>query len=472
MALSLTILTACGRGNESDRAYHNYTAEPQVHTLTMASPMLFAPIIREAEQLFNRNLYHETGNSFNLELTAYSIEEWELHRQRFNVLQMSGDSFDLFVVDNHPLWHYARNGLLADIYDLIDQDPSVNRDSFYTNILKAFEYQGQLLSIPTSFGFTYVGINSTLPQVFIDRFSLYETISYASLLNLYRDLKNEFPGEFDHLVYVTHGIMRPRTLFEFAINDYMNFATPSVNLINTSFIDFLESFHFATSHFIYNHPSDYIFTPILPQRVTDRRVNNFVFNTLSYILDPWEALFEFDSPPFVNYIPITDGSGRLMIGSSLFNDMTLSIAVGIGADQSLAWEFIKTIVLVVSCDENRIRHFDGSLRHHLMPNNLKSSIATEYFAERAYHAFSHMFELDILFRELRPFAGQGELGMRSQQITNAIMRLERYNAMTVTKRHYLPAAIWPIYEDFMDGVLTPEDTARRLQNIISLWLIE
>jgi len=37
---------------------------------------------------------------------------------------------------------------------------------------------------------------------------------------------------------------------------------------------------------------------------------------------------------------------------------------------------------------------------------------------------------------------------------------------------YLPAIIWSVYEDLLDGIITPEYAAHRLQNIISLWLIE
>jgi len=478
MALFLAILTACGRNNEIDESYSNYIADPQVYTLTMSAPAFFAPLLREAERYLSRIMYHESGSSFRLELTTYgnyitaTPAEWELHRQRFNMLLMSGEPFDLFVVDRHPLWHYARGGLLADIYELIDQDPMVSRDDFFTNVLEGFEYQGRLLSIPPRFGITFVGINSTLPQAFIDRFLEYEAISYMSLLNIYRDLKLAHPGEFDHLVYASLGVLRPNVLLEYAISDFIDADASTVHLTDIGFINFLEAFRFTLGSFTNRY--DYVPSLIRSRNFIETQGQRFVFSTVDGGFCTWEALFELDSSPFINYIPITNSSGRIMTYSKVgAHNQILSLAVSSGANQSLAWEFIKSLIRVSSCNEVRTSEMRDALRYMVAPNTINPSIMTEGFAEQAQRAFEQIFYRDSLHGlRLITFIRHDEPGALHRQISNAIARLEGYATMQVMYRPYIPAAIWPIYDDFMDGIITADDAAHRLQNIISLWLIE
>ena len=404
-AFILMALAACGDNNGIDESY--YTDNSQILTLTMASPEFFAPLLLEAERVLNRSMNQESGKSFRLELTTYAPDEWELHRQRFNVLQMSGEPFDLFVVDRHPLWHYARNGLLADIYELIDQDPTINRNDFFINALEAFKYRGQLLSIPPRFGATFVGINASLPQTFIDRFSQYETISYISLLNIYRDLKVTHPREYDNLIYATLGIMRPRSLFEFAINDFIDINQGIAHLTDVKFIDFLGAFSYATSHFnntnrpsiiTTSHQYDLMTTPFSSRYIMYNRFNNFMFSTISGGLDPWEALFELDSAPFINYIPITDSRGRLISYNNLgFYSDFLSLAVSPGRNQILAWEFIMYTINIMSCDEIRIGNISCLLLYYINPNTLKTSILMRGFVEQTRRALEQVFEFDMLY---------------------------------------------------------------------------
>ena len=476
----LILLNSCGRNNDNDETYDDYTpnnihddGEPQTFTLTMASPDHFEPFIQQAARMLHSSIYQESGNTFNLELTTYTWAMRESHMQRFRTMMMAGEAYDLFVVDRHPIRAFTGNGLIIDIYDLIDQDPAVSRDDFFTNVLEAFEYQGQLISIPLKFGFTYVGINSTLPQVLIDRFSQYETISYKSLLNLYRDLRYQYPGEFDHLVFAVPGLLDHFNMFEFAINDYIDFATRTAHLSGVQFVDFLESFHLAASHSVRNwHDFRRAFGPVQQRVYSDERVDLFVFNTIHEFLHPWEALFELDAPPFAHYIPVTDSSDRLLIYVCTLHCASKQIAVSAGADQALAWELIKNLITVVSCVE--LRHaIPPPARYRIGSYSLKTSIETNQFVERAESAFWRVFSrAAYLGYELFPYVGQGDEGARQQQISNAIARLERYNDMPVMRRHYLPDSIWSIYEDFILEIITPEDAAQRFQNTISLWLIE
>ena len=483
----LTILSACGCGGRHEESNSSgqqpsqgeyvsisvdSTSESQTVTLSMASPEHFAPVIQEAARLLNESLYQGSGNHFHLELSTYNADDRDVHRQRFNTMFMAGEGYDLFIVDRHPLWNYASNGMLANIYDMIDQDPSINRNDFFTNVLEAFEYQGQLISIPIKFGFTYVGINYTLPQVFIDRFAQYETISYESLLNLYLDLKLTHPGEFDHLIFAMLSLLSGHILFDFAINDYIDSNTRVADITDIQFVDFLETFRFVENNTRNNNENIFALggmNPVKPRYITDNRTNYVVFNTVSSSLHPWEALFDLNDPPFINYIPATDSKGRLMIDNSdgFHASANQSIAVSAGADQVLAWELIKSIIAFVSGAE--IRHsISNHLHNHIGPHSLMTSIRTENFVEYAERSFERVFDTQA---DLLPYVGQRRPGAREQQVSNAIARLERYNAMPIVQRPYLPS-MWDIQRDLLDGIITPQDAAQQLQNFISLWLIE
>jgi len=100
------------------------------------------------------------------------------------------DTPDIFYIeDNRDLRTFARSGFLVDIYTLIDADPHISRDDFFTEALRAFEINGRLFMLPISFGFQYVGINAGLPQEFIDRFTQHSTITFPQMIDLYIDLK-------------------------------------------------------------------------------------------------------------------------------------------------------------------------------------------------------------------------------------------------------------------------------------------
>jgi len=66
--------------------------------------------------------------------------------------------------DGHPLRSYAANGFLTNFYNLIDSHPYTDREDFFTNVLKAYEFGGGLYVFPLSFGFEYVGINASAPE--------------------------------------------------------------------------------------------------------------------------------------------------------------------------------------------------------------------------------------------------------------------------------------------------------------------
>ncbi|MCL2603133.1 MAG: hypothetical protein FWD90_01485 [Defluviitaleaceae bacterium] len=486
VAIALMCLSSCGRGG---REYTEETTQtngptetgtpepsppdtaPATITLTISTPEVFTPVLREAERLANLGHFGQLGQTLQLEITDYDVLGWEDSMVRFNTMFMSGSGYDLFVVDNHPLWNYSRSGMLTDIYTLIDRCHVLNRDNFYTNVLEAFEYRGQLLSIPLNFGFTYTGVNSTLPQPFIDRYMEYETISHTELFAFYHDLKAAYPGGFDHMNISYDTIITWAVGFN--INEFIDADARSINLANIQFTNFLEDYRSAISHSWSNHISVRSGGFVLSKPMLDERVRGYVFNTAGIALRPWEALFELEDPPFLHYIPLTDGLGRLAIDnfSSMLPIGNRAVAVSAGANQDTAWVLIRYLIDVVA-DTDISGTFP--LVGQIGLNSLKTSIVKEGFEDRARRGLNHVFDYaERMQYQLVPYVGQGTEGGRERQIENAVARLQQYNAMPVVQRPYLPqqpdgAFLW----NFIYGAIEAQDLARQWQNQLSLWLIE
>jgi len=491
-AIALMCLSSCGRGGQEYTGETTQTngqtetktpepsppdTAPSIITLTISTPDFFVSVLREAERLANQGYFGQQGQELKLEITDYKLDgtEWESHLARFNTLFMAGSGYDLFVIESHPLWKYSYTGMLTDIYTLIDRCSVVNRDDFYTNVLEAFEYQGKLLSMPLNFGFTFLGINSTLPQPIIDRYLQHETISYMEIYALYNDLKTLYPDEYDHM-NISNAMLINWTSVFYTINERIDINARTVNLVNPQFINFLENFRPAENNIWLRPVPLRQGIPLLSKTNTEENVNYIVFNALRESLNPWEALVELENPPFLNYIPLTDSLGRFAINnfSNVNVNGSRAIAVNTGADKDAAWAFIRYLIGVIADSDNPLLQYN--MGYHTGQHTLKTSILREGFEERARRGLNRVFEYaEISQIDLLPYVGQGTESNRERQIDNAVARLEKYNTMPVVQQPYLPflpgqmTSIW----DFVFGdAITAQDLARQWQNHLSLWLIE
>ena len=100
---------------------------------------------------------------------------------------------------------FVGSGFLHDIYKLMDTDPRTSRDDFFNQAISAFEISNGLYQFPLSFGFEYLGINTSLPQEFLDRFTSKTSITFSEMMEFYLDLMEEHYEEFGHLDFGTGG---------------------------------------------------------------------------------------------------------------------------------------------------------------------------------------------------------------------------------------------------------------------------
>ena len=109
--------------------------------------------MRDAIVKFNRS-----SNTHRIVVRDYSEyntdDDYTAGIQKLNTEMLSGKLPDMLDVDtyNMPVEQYAAKGFLADLYELIDADSEMNRESFVQPVLKALESaDGKLYQLPTTF---------------------------------------------------------------------------------------------------------------------------------------------------------------------------------------------------------------------------------------------------------------------------------------------------------------------------------
>ena len=111
--------------------------------------------------------FNTSSKDARIEVTDYSQfatqEDYSAGITKLNTEIISGNVPDLFVTTDLPMARYAARGLLKDIYELLDSDKELGRDSFMAPVLKAVETDGKLYSISPVFGLiTLVGKSDTV----------------------------------------------------------------------------------------------------------------------------------------------------------------------------------------------------------------------------------------------------------------------------------------------------------------------
>ena len=122
----------------------------QVLTAVVTSPSITSEIL-ERIQAFNAN-----NVSYFVEIMDYKAEgarvlEAEDLETRLPLEILSGKGPDLVIWDGYYTPALASEILMMDLYDLMDADQDFHREDYFENILQAFERNGGLYILPSSF---------------------------------------------------------------------------------------------------------------------------------------------------------------------------------------------------------------------------------------------------------------------------------------------------------------------------------
>lgn len=103
--------------------------------------------ITEAIIRFNKN-----NENYHIKLVDYyDDEDYEASLNDYNEAILDGEMADLINVDWTTYKSFARKGLYADLNELINNDPDIDREDYFVNVLRAYEVEGKLCAMPVSF---------------------------------------------------------------------------------------------------------------------------------------------------------------------------------------------------------------------------------------------------------------------------------------------------------------------------------
>ena len=463
-----------------------------IRTLSVLSVEHFAPVFLEAgNRMAEEWARREYDYNFELAFTSANFADylpadptlwtaetmtdaWQQMLARVGVALMAGQGHDIMclsILTN--LWSHVETGLFTDIYQLIDQCPYTNRAGFFTQALAPFEMDGSLYAFPTNFGFAYVGVNEILPQSFIDRFTALDTITLPELMSIYLELQ-QYP-EFADIAFTNADLAAsPYSAFHHVLLQYIDFPNSSANLTDSGFVAFLRDFrqlyNWANHPFDrFPHMSEYAhgqdFAPgrgAMERRVIPfYHIQNVSEQYAFWIEDVYApALTMADSAdaPFLHFIPIADYQGSLTYVTS-----TPTLAVTAIADGDLAWEFIQHLIYVTVNPTRQAQYNDG-WHAPWGRYTLNTPISRAYFETHFTENLARIFDDTHL----------GEAPYAPEQVGRALARVANYNEMPMAYRNMpIPRSLyWDILEQFIRGLITPEDAAQQLHNRVSLWLIE
>lgn len=216
-AVTLT-LAACGK----EKPEPELTEEGK-KIIKVCARHISASAIYDDIRHFNR-----FNGEYEVQLTEYGKEYGDEYLTHFNADIAAGKFPDVLIYSEEgdfPLESYAQKGMLADFYELTDNDPDLSREDF-SDVFKAFERNGRLHRIITSFLIvSEAGKTSIVGEeqgITIER--------VMELIDEYPD--NPFSGHFCDSIL--------RTLVEYGCDKYIDYVDGKCNFESEEFITLLE----------------------------------------------------------------------------------------------------------------------------------------------------------------------------------------------------------------------------------------
>jgi hypothetical protein len=438
----------------------------------------------------------ERGAHFSIELDTFGFNSRATRLTRLRTEMMAGLAPDIILLENNP-WeveHSIRSfftaGMFTNFYELIDNDPNVNREDFYTNVLEAWEYDGRLYVFPLTFGFEYAGINASLPRSVIDKFTAFDTITMHELLKIYLYLKKTYYDDFGHLsIFDNHRFSSAFYVLSHSMNGFVDYVNNISHLNNPKFIALLEDWQQVFNGrglFTFNEQNSPFLSPFQP--ITGhlpRIAEQYVFSVEERLLGPATALLPNSNPHFINYIPITDEQGRLRMSHTAFQWAGTQVrpmyvfgsghivmpAISAAADGALAWEYIQHLISLFVYSQRLVEY------QHFATNTLVTPIKRDYFETHILNTIESAFIERGAWIPGTPSFVYASDEEKAQAIETAISRLATYNEMPVSPPFMLPSGLFgSVLDTFfrtpMGTVFGARETAYELHNRVGLWLIE
>lgn len=247
---------------------------------------------------------------------------------KLNTEIMSGKVPDVFAVGSGmPISRYAGQGVVADLYQFIDNDEELSRDKLVQPVLKAAETDGKLYELPLTFGLqSAAGLNKVVGD--------YETWTLADLQDAMTKLQ---PDATVFNVYTTRSDMFYQCISR-NLDAFVDWENKQVHFDSDEFVSLLE--------FCNSFPEEFNWDEYNYEEDGDEktRMNNgkqlLTQVSFSAFDDYLYQCYGYDSGlKFVGY-PSEDGT----TGSSFYFGNSYAISA-VSPNQDVAWAFVRSLLL-------------------------------------------------------------------------------------------------------------------------------
>lgn len=176
--------------------------------------------------------YNKTNAQYRIEVKEYltdvSIDGYEDALEKMSTDIVSGNCPDLIDLSNANMQRYIAKGVLADWYPFMEKDEEMNKEDYLENILRAYEVDGKLYTLPSRF---YINTIIAKQSDFGDR----QSITLEELM----EKTKELPEDVELYEYATKSsILMWNTMMN--MEQYVNWSTGECKFNNEEFIRALE----------------------------------------------------------------------------------------------------------------------------------------------------------------------------------------------------------------------------------------
>jgi len=242
------------------------------------------------------------------------------------VEMMSGNAADICDLSLGDYVQWSRSGLLRDLNELIDSDPTFRREDYFTNVFEAVEVDGKLYGLPFGFNTSLVWLDKPMMEALDVDLSQYDGISIPQVMDLYEEAEQKglLPaGYVLEEIYPTYLNGKERGVYYDGREGWADFENPEyirfLDRLTKMIKDPKEKWKTVVGHSDNQYP---------------KNENSFMFS--SWYLDAAHILwYEQSSEKWTAPIPLVRSDGKREFDCSMY---------GISSDSDnaeLAWEFLK-----------------------------------------------------------------------------------------------------------------------------------
>jgi|GEM_PF-1729212 ABC-type sugar transport system, periplasmic component len=216
-----------GISTPSDWEFVDNESDTGVKTINLAILTSNTYMILPAVTEFNK-----TNSKYQINVETYLIDEYKSDYTRLNADIASGKIPDLIFANDFPMRNYLNKGMIANIYDFIDNDPDLSRSDFIESVLVSGEAGDKLCQLPIQFSLnTLYGKQSNIGN--IDGWT-------------YTEFKEKWDAVPDG-VMMGDEISKWTLLYYFTLSDMYNFVDYENGTCNFDNPEFIEAMRIISS---------------------------------------------------------------------------------------------------------------------------------------------------------------------------------------------------------------------------------